>query len=426
MHANLMMSASPFVGSPLSYASVSTMDEFALQNGISQLGDLHTSSAIPSGSDGTTASAGRYPPRAPDLLVPPSLPTLVENEVSGAASHVSKSPPSNSALTQAIRNSNVLHEEESISLRENEVLNEESVQPPSQLFPTSIVYNEKGSDSAVCPEKVFITGTFNMWQHKVPLVPQLTPSGAPSTWSVVLQLPAGIHRLKFIVDDEWRCSRQLPTAQDEDGNLVNYIEVSGIRKDATNTLRYRSSTVPSKPQDFSTSLQTPMVDPRTSVGSKPALQLAYSLPARTESVRRKSKSFPCHSRPESPPGQYSRSIPTPDSLARLAYNSAASGSAGAGSVSLIAVQGAHQSERALMINSGSESLMIDPPALPVHLTKVLLNYVSQDEESIPVPAHVVLNHLYACSIKDGVMAVAVTSRYKHKHVTTVLYRPVPI
>lgn len=58
-----------------------------------------------------------------------------------------------------------------------------------------------------------------------------------------------------------------------------------------------------------------------------------------------------------------------------------------------------------------------PPTLPPHLEKVLLNSsaVSKEDNSVlPVPNHVVLNHLYACSIRDGVMAVAGTARYRKK------------
>ena len=38
-------------------------------------------------------------------------------------------------------------------------------------------------------------------------------------------MPPGTHRFKFIVDDEWKCSDELPMASDSDGNLVNYLEV---------------------------------------------------------------------------------------------------------------------------------------------------------------------------------------------------------
>eukprot|EP00128_Syssomonas_multiformis_P006624 Colp12_sorted_trinity150504_noHs@21125 len=68
-----------------------------------------------------------------------------------------------------------------------------------------------------------------------------------------------------------------------------------------------------------------------------------------------------------------------------------------------------------------------PPILPPHLLQVLLNAEPVSEEDptlLPVPNHVLLNHLYALSVKDGVMVLGVTHRYKKKYVTTVLYKPV--
>ncbi len=43
---------------------------------------------------------------------------------------------------------------------------------------------------------------------------------------------------------------------------------------------------------------------------------------------------------------------------------------------------------------------------------------------LQVPSHVTLNHLYALSIRDDVMGLATTVRYRNKYVTTILYRPV--
>ncbi|KAJ1735728.1 hypothetical protein LPJ61_000380 [Coemansia biformis] len=69
----------------------------------------------------------------------------------------------------------------------------------------------------------------------------------------------------------------------------------------------------------------------------------------------------------------------------------------------------------------------EPPLLPPHLNQVLLNSSEprhDDPNVLPVPNHVVLNHLYACSIKDNVMAVSSTSRYRGKYMTTIYYKPV--
>jgi len=41
----------------------------------------------------------------------------------------------------------------------------------------------------------------------------------------VLRLAPGAYRLKFIVDESWKCSKHIPTATDDDGTLVNWIEV---------------------------------------------------------------------------------------------------------------------------------------------------------------------------------------------------------
>ena len=35
----------------------------------------------------------------------------------------------------------------------------------------------------------------------------------------------GTHRFKFIVDDEWKCSEDLPVTSDEEGHLINFITV---------------------------------------------------------------------------------------------------------------------------------------------------------------------------------------------------------
>ena len=70
----------------------------------------------------------------------------------------------------------------------------------------------------------------------------------------------------------------------------------------------------------------------------------------------------------------------------------------------------------------------DPPRLPPHLNKVILNSEPQsnDPTVLPVPHHVMLNHLYALSIRDKVMVLATTTRFQQKYVTTVLYKPVMI
>ena len=52
-----------------------------------------------------------------------------------------------------------------------------------------------------------------------------------SDFSTILNLPPGTHRIKFIVDDEWKCSTELSAATDAEGNLVNFLEVADEEQD---------------------------------------------------------------------------------------------------------------------------------------------------------------------------------------------------
>jgi len=66
-----------------------------------------------------------------------------------------------------------------------------------------------------------------------------------------------------------------------------------------------------------------------------------------------------------------------------------------------------------------------PPILPPHLLQVILNDPDKANTTIlPQPNHVMLNHLYALSIKDGIMVLSATHRFRKKFVTTLLYKPI--
>jgi hypothetical protein len=49
--------------------------------------------------------------------------------------------------------------------------------------------------------------------------------------------------------------------------------------------------------------------------------------------------------------------------------------------------------------------------------------MKDDSSLLNNPNHTVLNHLATSSIKNGVLATSVTTRYKRKYVTTILYKP---
>jgi hypothetical protein len=67
----------------------------------------------------------------------------------------------------------------------------------------------------------------------------------------------------------------------------------------------------------------------------------------------------------------------------------------------------------------------EPPPLPPHLRHIILNKPPQlqDTAALPVPQYVALNHLYCTAIRDNMMVLGITQRYKTKFVTTVYYSP---
>ncbi|ORX61424.1 AMPKBI-domain-containing protein [Hesseltinella vesiculosa] len=214
--------------------------------------------------------------------------------------------------------------------------------------PTIITWSQGGKN-------VYVTGTFNGWKQKIKLVK------SSHDFSAVLDLPHGTHRLKFIVDDEWKCSNDMETATDPDGNLVNYLQVMD-EDDMEEELREE---------------ELAMAQRRNSVNEN----------------------------------DYGTEIPAE----LLTYAQLAQGTAGD--------LDPQQRQAAL----DWERKLPQLPALPPHLEKVMMNAstVSEEDNSVlPVPNHVTLNHLYACSIKDQVMALATTSRYRKKYVTTMYFRPV--
>ncbi|KAI8804194.1 hypothetical protein BJ742DRAFT_682318 [Cladochytrium replicatum] len=219
-----------------------------------------------------------------------------------------------------------------------------------RVIPIIVTWNGGG-------KTVYVTGTFNNWKQKVRL------SKSTTDFTTVVDMPPGTHRFKFIVDDEWKCSEELPVASDPDGNLVNYLEV----------------------QDENGDHQGDGLDGLSTLGDIP----------------------PSSPGPDSPTDSYSNEIP-PYLLYPPPPRSSNPSSASPGSQ--------HKNQTA----GGAQSYVLPaepPPQLPAHLEKVLLNanpVATEDASVLPVPIHVSLNHLYACSIRDGVMALATTTRYKKK------------
>ncbi|KAG0375359.1 hypothetical protein BGX24_009219 [Mortierella sp. AD032] len=198
----------------------------------------------------------------------------------------------------------------------------------------------------------------------------------------------GTHRIKFIVDDEWKCSTELSAATDAEGNLVNFLEVADEEQD-----------------ELEGGYDTP-------INGSPVGSYTDQIPAYAISG---------DSTPSSTAGS--------DALLPLTAISANDGHGSPrsqGSPGAKDSPSSTSSSSSKMFASTSSISNEPPPGLPPHLEKVILNNVPSKEDNsvLPVPNHVVLNHLYACSVKEGVLSISVTARYRKKYITTVFIKPV--
>ncbi|KAJ9608943.1 galactose metabolism- protein [Cladophialophora chaetospira] len=245
---------------------------------------------------------------------------------------------------------------------ENEVgeeLQPYAVNPTTQTTPTVIEWNHGGN-------KVYVTGTFANWEKKYRLHPRKDGPGMFTT----ISLPSGTHHLKFVVDGEMVTSSDLPTAVDFNNFLVNYIEIAteDISKPRRESTQQRSSTglAPEEQTDLSASGQQ---TPEESDFSEPIVE-------------------------EIPPGDWRQLIPQYLTDVEL-----------------------HEDDPKFKTASTCISDFGHPPALPLFLSRSILNGllpVKDDNSVLTLPNHTVLNHLMTSSVKNGVLATSVTTRYKKK------------
>ncbi|KAJ6023359.1 uncharacterized protein N7446_013719 [Penicillium canescens] len=224
-------------------------------------------------------------------------------------------------------------------------------------------------------QKVYVTGTFVNWEKKFRLH---RSENNPSVMSTTLNLRPGTHHLKFIVDGEMRAADSLPTAVDFTNHLVNYIEISADdahdRDSGVQPGAHTPQTVPdSSKQDQSKGLEDVS-------------------PQKDESEEE-----------EVPPGDFGSAIPQ-----------------------FLADLDKEEEDPAYVRAANVIGDTATPPSLPLFLGKSILNGTTpmkDDSSVLNYPNHTVLNHLATSSIKNGVLATSVTTRYKRKYVTTILYKP---
>ncbi|KAI9677555.1 MAG: hypothetical protein M1817_006509 [Caeruleum heppii] len=343
-------------------------------------------SAPPSQAYHIAASQTHRPPRLPlpieEELHTPGSPIISPADVSSALDHDSVEgvlPRRNSVLS-----STTIDDDEIGDELHADTLGGET----RRVIPTVIEWKQRG-------DKVYVTGTFANWNRKFRL--HYDPS--KECLAATIPLPPGTHHLKFIVDGDMRTSDTMPTAVDYTNILVNYLEVSA--DDLPQTQLPASEASKTQPEEASSGQHPDASAPGAQATPPEARSASDATPRPVDSIK-------IGGTGEEPatverPRRWTNKIPQ--------YL-----------LDLDLPEGSEAYERAARaINS-----LPPPPSLPLFLSRSILNGstpMKDDSSVLNMPNHTTLNHLTTSSIKDGVLATSVTTRYKKKHVTTILYKP---
>ncbi|KAF4965862.1 hypothetical protein FSARC_6382 [Fusarium sarcochroum] len=225
-------------------------------------------------------------------------------------------------------------------------------------------------------DKVYVTGTIFQWNRKQRLHPI---EGRPGCFTTTVYVLPGTHHVRFLVDGIMQTSPDLPTTVDFGNNLVNYIEVSP--EDA------QKQRVPSPPAAAHAEAQVAAV--------------AQALPQAHEQA------------PQKPPQPKGKAVPPPEAYRNPIPKY------------LVDFDQAEDSQAYQYAVNAIERLP-NPPALPGFLSKPILNaatLMKDDNSVLNMPNHTILNHLATSSIKNNILAVSATTRYRNKYVTTIVYKP---
>lgn len=259
--------------------------------------------------------------------------------------------------------------------------------PPQQetpeLIPIELQWRQGG-------ERVFITGSFTAWRKMI----AMNGPYEDGSFNLKLSLPLGTHRFRFIVDNELRFSDFLPTATDQMGNFVNYIEIEPQSAEINELNESLNDHLLEEKSKFSKSSKSVATIDRLT-NDDDDMGGGYSRYHGSEDGL------------TSQPKLYIQTIPPIFTDPKV-------------------MEQYYQTLDNNQQNNNNQQWLI-PPQLPPHLENVILNNFNTDKDnnsgSLPIPNHVVLNHLATTSIKHNTLAVASVVRYQRKYLTQILYAP---
>lgn len=199
------------------------------------------------------------------------------------------------------------------------------------------------------------------------LLTLLNREGRPGVLAATIDISPGTHHVRFLVDGQMQTSPDLPTTVDFGNNLVNYIEVSP------------DDVLSDEPEasEAAAASDSHAVDP----SKPPQSEVEAANETRYRAVL--------------PISEFAGEIPK--------Y--------------LLDLDAPEETQTYQNAIAAIEQLP-PPPSLPGFLGKPVLNIttplVKDDNSVLTMPNHTMLNHLATSSIKNNILAVSATTRYKSK------------
>jgi 5'-AMP-activated protein kinase beta subunit, interaction domain/Glycogen recognition site of AMP-activated protein kinase len=256
----------------------------------------------------------------------------------------------------------------------------------------------------------------------------------------------GTHHIKFIVDDHWKLAQDLPTAVDDDGSLANYVSVPlPAGPSAPASPPPTSSTRPAHQISFwsqssDAGVFTPFGDEgwtsvippeliaaareeevflaNGAVGSAPNIPPAPVLPRHLDKLILNTRV----GAPPPPPvkdrrhrarsrhGEFGMTRPDQEepsaSGSHIPVTTASGTDVSAVRHGHVNMQSQSHSRSPVRALFGGSTTVLGSTAAALML--------ADDASVLPVPSHVVLHHLSTSAIRNGVLAVGSTTRYKKK------------
>lgn len=265
----------------------------------------------------------------------------------------------------------------------------------------------------------------------------------PETFTTTIPLLPGTHHIKFIVDDNWKLAQDLPTAVDDDGSLANYVSVPlpagpsapasppppSLGRPAHQISFWSQTSDAGVCTPFGEEGWTSVVPPgliaaareeevflaNGAVGTAPNIPPAPVLPRHLDKLilnTRVGATAPAPAkerrhRTRTRHGDLGMTRPNqdepPPSVPPRIPVTTASGT------DVSAARHGHSNSHS---NSPVRTLVGGSTAALSTTAAALM--LADDASVLPVPSHVVLHHLSTSAIRNGVLAVGNTTRYKKK------------